>query len=131
MNCIICELALSGKQSKYCSIPCQIKGWKINNREKYLAGKRAYRIKNLNKLVAYNKEFNTRGIVRPINSSKKLKDIIQSRGNVCNRCNSSNKLQVHHIKPLQYKGLNDYSNLMVLCWDCHMLWHKLLKKYWG
>ena len=130
MNCIICGFALSGKQSKYCSVPCQIKGWKVNNREEYLAGKKAYRTKNLAKLVDYNRQFKARGIAKPITSSGKLKAIIQSRGNKCYRCNNSDKLQVHHIKPLRQGGSNEDYNLMVLCWDCHMLWHKMLRGFW-
>lgn len=129
MRCIICEEPLSGRQNKFCSNKCQRKDWKINNREIYLAGKKEYRNKNKERLNAYNKEYRNRGLVKPIYSYK-LKQIIENQGKICNRCNAPEKLQVHHIKPLQNGGLNISNNLMVLCWDCHMFWHKSLKNYW-
>jgi 5-methylcytosine-specific restriction endonuclease McrA len=129
MKCVICEVVLFDRQVKYCSVPCQTKSWKIRNRETYLAGKKAYRDKNREKIRKYNQEFKSRGIAKPLGGDT-TKHIIQSRGSICSRCSNSGRLQVHHIKPLQNGGLNISNNLMILCWDCHMLWHKQLRNYW-
>lgn len=40
---------------KFCSEKCQKKSWKLYNREKYLAGKRAYRKKHRKQIREYNR----------------------------------------------------------------------------
>jgi len=48
----------------------------------------------------------------------------------CQRCFGTEKLNIHHIKPLRFGGTNERFNLMVLCWYCHMQWEKRMKGYW-
>ena len=49
------------------------------------------------------------------------------RGNKCESCGSSENIQVHHTT---YKniGNENVSELMVLCKDCHVLVHKVIKQ---
>ena len=34
-------------------------------------------------------------------------------------CHSGVALEVHHIQPLKMGGKDEYSNLIILCFDCH------------
>ncbi len=43
---------------------------------------------------------------------------------VCQRCPSSERLEVHHIIPLSRGGSNLDLNLIVLCYKCHNKRHK-------
>jgi len=45
-------------------------------------------------------------------------------GNVCQRCESSDRLDVHHILPLSRGGNNSDFNLIVLCHKCHKKRHR-------
>lgn len=125
-KCNVCEKLTD--RPKYCSHACQGKGWKIRDREKYLDGKRRYRRKNKEKILAYNKWYRKLGM-RPLHSPRKRK-IIVSRGGICQRCGCNEKLNVHHIKPPKFGGTNNTNNLLVLCWDCHMAWEKKMKGFW-
>ena len=42
----------------------------------------------------------------------------------CTRCGRYGRLEVHHIKELQFGGTNDMSNLQTLCRDCHLEHHQ-------
>lgn len=45
--------------------------------------------------------------------------IAKQLGNKCARCGSTEGIQYHHIRPLQYGGTNDIENLVPLCKLCH------------
>lgn len=53
--------------------------------------------------------------------------IKDSKGNVC-RCNSTNRLQVHHRKPLSKGGKTTALNLITLCERCHEARHTHMKR---
>lgn len=125
MNCVICSTVLIGKQTKYCGHKCWIKGWKLGNREKYLSGKKLYREKNREKILRYNR-INR----KPFEISGRHRIIILDDIKECSRCGSKERLNIHHIKPAQLGGSHNFNNLLVLCWDCHMLWHKKLGDFW-
>jgi len=56
------------------------------------------------------------------NVPAKTKVYIKNRdGNRCVICNSSNKLEVDHIRALQNGGNNSYANLATLCDSCHII----------
>jgi 5-methylcytosine-specific restriction endonuclease McrA len=128
MNCIICLIPLCGKQRKFCSDKCQRKEWKVRNRAAYLAGKKAYRNRNIARIRDYNRSDKVLG-VRPLTSNT-IREVKRLIGERCFRCDSSRKTQIHHIKPRRCGGTNHINNLMILCWNCHMLWHTMLKGYW-
>lgn len=41
----------------------------------------------------------------------------------CRRCGSQQNMHVHHIVARYDGGTNDLSNLITLCYNCHMEWH--------
>ncbi len=129
-NCKICEKSFTGRADKlYCSKACSVKGWKIRNRETYLASKKRYRQKNLSKIKQYNRKYRSEFIKLGSNTKVLFKDL------PCQRCGTMSNLNLHHIKQGRYGGDDSVSNIMVLCFDCHMLWHKLtndiLDEYWS
>lgn len=118
MLCILCNGIILSKSLKYCSQRCS---------KNYL--KRAYRKRNCVLISDYNRRYKKACSHRPIDTSKK-KELIEERGSVCQRCGSVDELNVHHIKPLISDGDNSKSNLMVLCFACHMKWEKRMYGYW-
>ena len=52
----------------------------------------------------------------------KAKQAKERAGNRCQLCNSPNKLQVHH-RTYERIGLEDNSDLIVLCDSCHRKFH--------
>ena len=44
-------------------------------------------------------------------------------GTKCAHCGSEDGVEYHHIRPLQYGGTNDLSNLVPLCHSCHLKAH--------
>jgi 5-methylcytosine-specific restriction endonuclease McrA len=127
--CVICSKSLSKRQTKYCSNPCQVKGWKLRNRDTYLAGKKAYRDKNRAKINEYNKALREQhGVITDSLRKRARKD------QTCLRCGTRDNLNAHHIKPKRLGGDDTMSNLTVLCFDCHMQWHKQLdeklREFW-
>lgn len=106
---------MSGKQISYCSEHCS-----------KLHLKSLYKKRNREKLNTYNRNFRALG-VRPIAQPKKIRDEISLLGE---RCQKSDDLQLHHIRPLRFGGNNEKQNLMVLCRKCHMFWHKCFKSFW-
>lgn len=124
MECITCTQVLGGKQEKYCSKPCETKGWQVKNRERYLLSKKLYREKHKEQILAYNRKVRSNEIPKRIRRKTTLKRMF------CERCGIEEKLNVHHIKPVSKGGNHLQKNLLLLCWDCHMLWHKHMKGYW-
>lgn len=45
----------------------------------------------------------------------------------CEMCGSTDRLELHHIKPIALGGTNRPENLQTLCHDCHMAVHKIMK----
>jgi hypothetical protein len=45
-------------------------------------------------------------------------------GHRCSRCGATEKLHVHHIKPVSRGGTDALSNLTVLCATCHRAEHR-------
>ena len=128
MNCEICGNPLNGKQTKYCGNPCEKKSYKLRDRKRYLDGKKEYREKNKDKILEYNRKYRSLGL-KPLN--KKMKEKIKkSFNNMCARCKAKEDLNVHHIRPLIKGGTHKASNLIVLCFHCHMEWEKRMKDYW-
>ena len=53
-------------------------------------------------------------------SYRKLRtDVLQRDGWKCQLCGSSDRLQVHHIRPRSRLGGDIDENLVTLCADCH------------
>lgn len=60
----------------------------------------------------------------PPNWREICKDKIREAGNKCQRCPSTDRLEVHHIIALSRGGTNHTFNLIVLCYSCHNKRHK-------
>lgn len=43
--------------------------------------------------------------------------------NACANCGSTDRLEIHHIVPLQRGGKNVQGNVVRLCWRCHRAAH--------
>nr|YP_009144874.1 hypothetical protein [Euglenaria anabaena]AKJ83321.1 hypothetical protein [Euglenaria anabaena] len=53
-----------------------------------------------------------------------IKDLLIKSKGVCKNCNclltdNSTDIEIHHIKPLKYDGKQKFTNLAVLCKECH------------
>lgn len=46
--------------------------------------------------------------------------------NVCHRCGSTEKIEIHHMIPVSMGGTNDKGNLIILCHECHKEFTKYL-----
>lgn len=42
----------------------------------------------------------------------------------CHQCGGMDRLELHHIIPLEWGGSNDYRNIRPLCHDCHVRAHE-------
>ncbi len=49
--------------------------------------------------------------------------IIKERGSWCEDCGNEGPLQIHHKIPVSKGGLNNLSNLKLLCYNCHQKYH--------
>ena len=128
MICEICKIKeLTGMQKKYCSIVCQRKASKIRNREAILLGKRRYRQTHKDELREYNRKYRKRVASIRESLAHKLKS-----ESPCLRCDTRLNLEVHHIKRQDLGGgANDINNIVVLCKNCHALWHSMFPiEYW-
>lgn len=69
----------------------------------------------------YYKKYRT--YVRTLHWLRLRSEKVKSVGNICKKCGTNKKLQVHHIR---YKNLVDVvlDDLEVLCEDCHNKHHK-------
>lgn len=64
--------------------------------------------------------------------SKHLKNKIYKKyNNKCARCESEDKLHIHHIKRYSDGGFTDLENLMLLCAKCHAEEHKDERAYYA
>lgn len=119
MLCVRCENILTGKQTRFCSPRCS---------KLYL--KAQYKRRNKDKVNAYNRVY--RSSYTPLKNDKLREELLNN--NVCLRCGSKDNLNINHIKHQKYGLDNSPNNLVVLCFDCHMLWHAMLddilKEYW-
>lgn len=61
---------------------------------------------------------------REKNNWQKL--IVDFLGGECSQCGSKNNLRLHHVLPLVHGGLNEMSNIAVVCTKCHMELHKAI-----
>jgi len=118
--CINCGniIPKSYLSDRYCSFRCNKNFW---NKE--------YRKNNKDKVNAYNRKYKSQCSRRPLNK-KRRSVIISENDNKCARCNSTDNLNVHHIKPLNRGGTHELNNLLVLCFTCHMEWEKRFKNFW-
>lgn len=128
MKCIICDNPLKGKQEKYCGNPCEKRAYKLRDRKRYLEGKKKYREKNKDKILAYSRQYKAQGI-KSLGKKQRVM-IILERGGICQRCGTKENLNIHHIIPLRKGGTHKKENLMVLCFPCHMEWEKRMKDFW-
>lgn len=117
MLCIQCGCEIKTKSLKYCSQRCS---------KNYL--KKGYRKRKSAHILAYNRAYREACKNKPISKRKRDRLILKKIG--CLRCGSCQNLNVHHIKPLISGGDNNESNLLVLCFDCHMEWEKRMAGYW-
>jgi hypothetical protein len=106
--CPVCGKEISSK-SKTCSRACSNKN------------RTGITYDNSNK---YNKVFRSREVKNHLS---------EMRGGVCEKCGNENYniLQVHHIIEKSKGGTNEFSNLLLLCPNCHMTEHLGYSKYGG
>lgn len=117
--CERCGNLLTGKSERWCSGNCGKLGLKRLSKKRNAQKQREYR-RNYKKAVSGK-------VMRPINHKTKAKIM---DGAVCNRCGSIEKLNCHHIKPRRQGGTHERSNLMALCFKCHMEWERRMAGYW-
>lgn len=128
MLCTICHInKLSGKQRKYCSRLCERKGWRDANHAWILADKKRYREQNRDKIRLYDQAYKAKVPAIKESLAMQLKRTFN-----CLRCESGERLEVHHIRHQRHGGgVNDQNNLLVLCKTCHARWHKFFDtNYW-
>lgn len=53
----------------------------------------------------------------------KMRKLLLSKHNCCEKCGSTIGLEIHHKKPLILGGNNEEENLIVLCAKCHIEAH--------
>lgn len=98
------EIVINKKQKLYCSSKCQ--------RSELV---KRYRKRNPRNKIRKNKYRNV----------KAYREIILSVfNNKCKICFNSTELEIHHIKSRASGGLNDISNIEILCKNCHLKHHK-------
>lgn len=57
--------------------------------------------------------------------SREVKDAVYARDcAMCQICNTTSKLTVHHVQPLSLGGEDDETNGIILCDPCHVETHK-------
>ncbi len=108
--CRNCPNQLRHQQKMYCSIKCH-----RDFVSKYNAEKRAGELRFA---IEWSPEART--ITPQVRATA-----LETKGNKCLRCGTSDNIEVHHIRPLCCNGDSDISNLMLLCQTCHDLWHKV------
>jgi len=64
----------------------------------------------------------------PKNWNEIRKRIMKRDGHKCYYCDSTDELEVHHLRPLSMGGNNEDYNLLTLCWECHRLEHQGIKE---
>lgn len=47
------------------------------------------------------------------------RNLLKTRGAICERCSKSGKVEMHHILPVSRGGRTIETNLLLLCPDCH------------
>ena len=50
--------------------------------------------------------------------------IINAKYHFCAACGSEHDLQYHHLVPVSLGGVDEPSNIIVLCATCHQKWHQ-------
>lgn len=120
MNCLKCgnEIPVGNRSVKYCSPHCGV-----------LYLKAQYKKRNKEKVLAYNRFYRSLGYRHP-NADWKNK-VKENFKNKCTRCGAEKDLEVHHIVPLRFGGVNKPNNVLVLCKRCHSDWESRLVGYWG
>jgi 5-methylcytosine-specific restriction endonuclease McrA len=121
MFCKRCTKELIGKQISYCSGNCS-----------KLHLKSLYKKRNLAKLRIYNRarRLAVKSAGATFINSEKMPKIREQLGGVCERCGRTEKLEIHHMKPLENGGSNQVPNLVLFCHSCHAVWHQKLKGFW-
>jgi 5-methylcytosine-specific restriction endonuclease McrA len=100
--CVICgKEILAGLNKKTCSKKCKLENDKSINRIHSLGRKRIDTVK------WGTRSFRTR--------------FLEERGTVCEECgyNKTPVLQIHHVVERSQGGTDDFSNLKLLCRNCH------------
>ena len=52
--------------------------------------------------------------------------LVESNGEICANCGSTEKLVVDHVLPIAKGGLSEFVNLQLLCADCNRIKGKLM-----
>lgn len=117
MNCKRCGKILTGKQTSYCCKRCS-----------KLHLKSLYRKRNREKINAYNRKYQKKGIRGNPSTNGILKSFLE-RNPYCAKCGIDKKIQVCHIKP-RNKGGKNRDNLISLCQKHHHKFDKILKSFW-
>lgn len=60
----------------------------------------------------------------PKNWNDIRKRIIKRDGAKCYYCGETERLDVHHLRPISMGGNNDDYNLLTLCHECHVVEHQ-------
>lgn len=109
-HCRNCANELTRHQKVYCSIKCY-QDWGVK----------------------YRAETDEHDLRFQVNWTPERRDMTQTmrdkaleiKTHKCLRCGTTDKAEVHHIRPKNRDGSSDISNLMILCRECHDLWHKV------
>jgi len=108
-KCAVCGNCLEESQQEYCSDKCQVQAM---SKPKMIASS------PLHFAIEWSPEARTM-------TPQLRATALETKGNKCLRCGTTDNIEVHHIRPLCCNGDSDISNLMLLCQTCHDLWHKV------
>ncbi|RTK93951.1 HNH endonuclease [Candidatus Saccharibacteria bacterium] len=124
-TCRKCGGGLSGRQTVYCSQRCS---------KLYL--KSQYRKRKRDKINEYNRNYRRAKpeVIKTQKIRHRSKKLLEL-GAFCNRCGVKEDLHMHHVRPRSMMGTDHASNMMVLCGECHRLWHyacdEVMERYWS
>lgn len=70
--------------------------------------------KKRNKFSQLNPEMYDKNLIKELRNK-----LISLYGEICSRCDSTEKIVVDHIISRALGGTNDLNNLQLLCWNCN------------
>jgi 5-methylcytosine-specific restriction endonuclease McrA len=117
-TCIRCGEEIKGKSERFCSTRCN---------KLYL--KSGWRKRHHERILQYNRDYKSKKRYGKALASKMLEK--GKRTPECIRCGNTENIHGHHVRPLSRGGKDIPENIITLCSECHIEWHKVIPNfYW-